>query len=704
MAFNKNTQINLDQLKQTLCERYQYAMSHFTQDNLSLNEIIDHIVNYYQDIISCMPGNIYWLNKDLVTIGCNKNVLMMFGFTSPEEFKGLTFEEMGRIGNWTREAEQSFKKDTLEVIQTGKPKLNVEEPPIPHHDGHTIYFLTSRVPLFDKKHNVIGIVGISIDVTERKLAEERLKEAKEIAEIANQTKTAFLENMRHDIRTPLTGIVAFANLLKEEAKDEKSIEYADNLIASSHSLFELMNEILESIKITSGEIPLVKKKFNLKERLNSIISLNQALAHQKHLEFFLVFEDKIPNYIIADSTRIHRIVLELVTNALKFTEHGSVTVNVSLIERTGQDPVLKIIVEDTGIGIPLDKKDEIFFRFSRLMPSYEGLYRGAGLGLSIVKQFINELNGEIYVESLVGTGSKFTCLLPVQASLLDNDFGSEIYPTKTAWPKSREMRSSKLGITSTNHILLIEDDKLAGCAASSILQNLDCKVDLVTTGKAAIELVKEKVYDLIFMDIGLPDMNGYEVTKNIRLNELIHNAHSPIIALSAHIDTENKQKCIETGMNAVLSKPLTKHVAQDILDTFISNHENSINQPEKMIADEQDLFALAGEVVNFNKAVEILGNNEKLAHEMLTLMIKSLPEEISQLKNSYNHKDWKELQKITHKICGAASYCGTERLKIACANLENYIKSGKIDLTDKLYEQLLSEIESVQETYAKKFE
>jgi two-component system aerobic respiration control sensor histidine kinase ArcB len=372
------------------------------------------------ELLKQIPAHIFWKNENSVYLGCNNTFAHSLGLSSPEEIIGKTDYDLATA----KEESDAFRADDKLVIKSKQPKLNIEESQtLP--DGRKITLLTNKVPLFDKKKNVIGILGIYYDITERKLYEQAIISAKEKADAANKAKTEFLENMRHDIRTPLTGITGFASMIADEVQDPKIKDYVDNLSASSYALLDLLNEILELVKVSSGEIPVLKKKFDLKKKLTDVINLNRARAHHKHIDLLFDYDTNIPPYLIGDSTRIHRIALELVANALNFTQQGSVRLSTELAKVEGRDLVIKIIVEDTGIGIEPEKQQEIFQQFKKLTPSYTGIHKGAGLGLAIVKQFIDEMQGEIYVESQLGTGSKFICVLPFKRALLDEAQGSE---------------------------------------------------------------------------------------------------------------------------------------------------------------------------------------------------------------------------------------------------------------------------------------
>ncbi|MBM3887362.1 response regulator, partial [Candidatus Dependentiae bacterium] len=443
-------------------------------------------------------------------------------------------------------------------------------------DGEVRWIIDRGFPIFDQKGNCCGVTGVAIDATKEKEVEKALREAKEKAEAASAAKTAFLENMRHDLRTPLSGVTGFAELMKMKAKDPEMMEYAENLHASAQALLQIHNEILEIIRVTSGGIPHHTKKFNLKAGLENIVHLMQAKAKSKKLALKFYFDEQLPFYFVGDGMRIDRIALELLSNALRFTERGSVNLSVELKKQEGDEILVKLCVQDTGIGIPVEKREDIFSDFTKLIPSHKARYHGLGLGLTILKEFITDLNGEVYVESQPGKGSTFSCMIPLKKSLLQTEEGCE--QPELRLPKNDVPRETKSSIAKETeakgegiHVLLVEDDPLCGMVAKTMLQGLQCYVDIAETGEKAIQLVKQQSYQLIFMDIGLPDMTGYQVTQALRTHQSCRKI--PIIALSAHAATDDyKQECVKSGITAVFSKPLSKITADNILESFVPSY------------------------------------------------------------------------------------------------------------------------------------
>jgi two-component system, OmpR family, aerobic respiration control sensor histidine kinase ArcB len=694
---NNNTVVGILGISFNITAQQQKIKQLLINEKAEAEKLKKTVSGYLNSITANLPCHVYWKDKDGVYLGCNDAQAKSVGFESGKQIIGKTDFDI-----FSRNNALIFKKNDEEVMSTGRPKTTEE--PVNLYDGTHLTVLSTKSPLKDDEGNIVGILGISVDITERKQMEENLVEAKSHAEAANKAKTEFLENMRHDIRTPLTGIAGFAQILKQESAGTKFAEYADNILASSDALLEFMNEILEAVRVASGEIPLLRMKFDVRKRLADVIALNQAKAKQKRLNLQFDYDETIPKYLLGDPKRMQRIVLELVTNALNFTETGSVKLSMQLVKKESRDLVLKIVVADTGIGIPPNQQQEIFARFKRLTPSYHGIYKGAGLGLAVIKQFIDDLEGEIYVEGEVNKGTTFTCLLPFKEALLENDFGLEKVqePPISFYVTAPDISPLPvIGVTTdssapnASRILLVEDTPIAVKAALHILSALDCQVDHAPNGETALKLAQQQRYDLIFMDVGLPDISGLEVTKRIRLAEWNAETSVPIIALTAHGDVDNKQHCVEAGMNAVLTKPLLIDTARDILNAFIPNRTKPeiASQPEA----PSSLLILEGDLFDREKGLQQMGGNAALLDELIAMLIEAIPDDLQQLETAHKSQNWKEIQELVHRLKGGAAYCGVTRLQEACSHLESYLRSHpREELTEALYQQVIREMQALR--------
>lgn len=674
-----------------------------------LNNKVAHLESenfILKNLIDTLPGDIYWKDRKGVWAGLNKRCaqsLQRMGFIK----NGTESEVIGKTDYqiFNKITADGYRKNDLEVMEN-KMELSLEE--ATHlASGEIVTLLSTKRPMWDKEGQVIGILGNTIDISYLKKIESDLNKARELAEVASNAKTEFLTNMRHDIRTPLSGIVGFSELLKSESNEPRIKEYADNLIASSHALLDLMDEVLEAVRVSSGEIPMLKRKFNLMQTFEQVIALNQARAHEKKLDLSLTGDTNIPCFVIGDKIRIHRIALELIGNALNFTDMGHVSVKLTLAKKEERQLVIKLTVTDSGMGIPKDKQQEIYLQFKRLTPSYQGIYKGAGLGLYVVKQFVDELGGEIYVNSESHKGTCFTCLIPLQEPLLDDDSGLDEHEnlkvdTQYMTPeKHLPSKASSISLQqdkATAFILVVEDNYIAQTVAKALLTQLACAVDVASNGIDALELCRKNHYDLIFMDIGLEDgMDGYEVTHHVR-NCSTEIKNTPIIALTAHGGDENKQRCIEAGMDAVLTKPLTQAHATDILKSFIPKlHETPVVDLSKTRRDlpdcDDEMFQLNQfPILNSDEALKNCATHEMLK-ELLTLMTQELPADLERMKKAFKAHDYPLVEKTAHKIKGGAVYVGTIRMKYACQYVERYWKTGQRELFDALYHQAVSTIE-----------
>jgi two-component system, OmpR family, aerobic respiration control sensor histidine kinase ArcB len=656
------------------------------------------------NVLAQLPGNVYWYSKDFVYLGCNENSAKTLGVARSEAV-GRDFRElMGRIKNVDKKVIDMLICDGKQVIETNIPKLNIEEPPFIGPDGQRLYWVANKVPLRNRYGETYGVVGISTDITNQKQLELELRLAKEKSEAANQAKTEFLANMRHDIRTPLSGIVGCAQIIQSQASDEKKVaEFAEDLVQSSDALLEFLNKVLESIKVASGEIPLLKKKFDLHHALKLVIQLNQAKASQKGLLLSLDYDKTIPTYVISDPIRVQRIILELVTNALKFTQQGEVKLTVKLMKQEAHQLIVKMVVSDTGIGIPIDKQHDLYTRFRRFVPSYEGIYSGVGLGLSIIKQFLDDLQAEIYLESQPKQGSRFTCLIPFQEPLLMDSLGVEknelpsleTLPTaQLTKPVIQEFVVGKLSASAGSRILVVEDQAIPAKVAQNILSRLHCQVDIAIDGEAALQYINQQNYDLIFMDIGLPGNDGCEVTRRIRLKQWRRNPSVPIIGLTAHVETDNKRRCLAAGMEAVFTKPLTPEKAVEILDAFVPSYQQSLLQYSAISEPVNIETEIA--VLDVDKAIQLTGSKE-FVKEAFTLMISGLVKDLDTLQQLSKKNDWQAIMDIAHKWKGGASYCGAFRLEQACQKLIIYLRAGSVENAKVFYDDMIQEMIAAKE-------
>jgi two-component system, OmpR family, aerobic respiration control sensor histidine kinase ArcB len=649
-------------------------------------------LKYLQQVLMLIPGNVYWKDKEGHYLGCNAQQLHVARIKSLDEIIGKTDEDL-----YSKEIADRIMKTDREIIEKRQEKT-LEEIGVDSRGEETVY-LTKKSPLYDEFGQVVGLVGIGVDITDKKKAEQATILAKEAAEAASHAKTEFLENMRHDIRTPLSGIIGCARIIQSQPNDPETVsEYAGDLVQSGESLLNFMNRVLEDIKVATGEIPLLKKKFDFKNNIQDIIDLNKSLAAKKNLALTLEVDAEIPPYLIGDPVRLQRIILELVTNALRFTQQGSIDVEVKLKKRETQQDIIEIKVRDTGIGISKDKQEAIFTRFTRLTPAHQGIYKGLGLGLSIVKQLVDDLGGEIYVESQLKQGSTFTCLIPFQEPLVMDNVGVEDIPVSNE-KVSYKNTSNILTFAKRAHqnisidqrkILLVEDDKLSAKIAASILTELNCVIDIAPDAKSALRLVQEKDYQLILMDIGLPDMDGIALTHRIRLQQWQRTDTTPIIGLTAHIDDENRQLCLDAGMNTVILKPLKKETVVELLKTFVP--DTSVNQ----VFSSTEIRPISGAVLDIDAMKAVLKNKE-LIKDCIHLMVIALKKDLVELPRLHQSANWQAIREIAHKLQGGASYIGAKRLEQACKQIDDYIReNGPIGQTNELYRELIKEMESAQ--------
>jgi PAS domain S-box-containing protein len=451
------------------------------------------------------------------------------------------------------------QKIEKEVIEKGKHVYNIIEEI--SRNNKTFWVSTNLAPVTDNNGERIGLIGVARDITEQKINEAELKKAKELAEQGMQAKSLFLANMSHEIRTPLNGIIGMSQILKRSNLNENQYEHLNTIISSGDSLLSLINDILDFSKIEAGKIEFVNDDFSIEEIIKDISNVLKIKAEEKGLEFFYNISDDVPEGFSGDKNRIKQIILNLANNAVKFTDKGSVSINVELIKKLKQSNKIKISVCDTGIGISKEKQNKLFKRFSQLDASTTKIYGGTGLGLAISKKLTEMMNGKIGLTSKLGEGSTFWVTLKLNTPLKKITTNNDI-----------EKESHKVELKKHLKVLLAEDNIVNQKIASHNLKNLEYEVDIAQNGEIAVNKYLEGKYDLILMDIQMPVMNGYDASLKIRKIEKSEpeKGHIPIIALTANAMKGDMEKCLNAGMDAYLSKPFKPNDLLTVLKKFIS--------------------------------------------------------------------------------------------------------------------------------------
>ena len=460
--------------------------------------------------------------------------------------------------------------DDLEIVLkkatellTKKQKFNLIYRII-HKDGHHVWVEEFGEPII-RDNKVAYIVGIFIDITNRKKADEAIK-AKEYAESANKAKSEFLANMSHEIRTPLNGIIGYTDLLRNTKLETIQTNYMNTINESANSLLEIINDILDFSKIESGKLILDIKKYNLNTILKQVVTLIEHESNIKKLKLKLDIDSEIPKYIFTDSLRLKQIIINLVGNAVKFTEKGLIIVSVKNIENNfANKSLLRFSVKDTGIGIKKDFQKEIFNAFSQGDNSTTRKFGGTGLGLSISNQLLSLMDSELKLDSEYGTGSEFffDILLDTTNEETENDIQETV---------AYIHKKPKVDYGNENFkILIIEDNKINMLLAKTLVKQIIPNVAVyeAVNGKEGVAIFNIIIPDLILMDIQMPIMNGYEATKEIRQNK--KGKHVPIIALTAGVVIGENDKSLEAGMNDYVSKPIIKEVLEQVLNKWIIN-------------------------------------------------------------------------------------------------------------------------------------
>lgn len=659
---------------------------------------ISEVYNYLNGIINKIPCYVYWKNRDLQYIGCNQMAANFINLQSTEDIIGKN--DFDVFQDW--ELAKEYRATDEQIFATGKAVIN-QPGELVNDAGDVIHTLVSKVPIFNQAGEIMGLAGISVDVTD-------LTKAQVSSELANKVKTEFIANMSHDIRTPLTGVVGMAKLLEDNLSDASQKQYAHWLGESGTQLLSMLNGILDVVSADNvNEADVHEEAFDLRQLVHNIEQLERPSTLIKGLDLVARIDERIPACLSSDVTKIHRILLNLLGNAIKFTQAGRVEIILDLLEQNETQARIRFHIADTGIGIPEELQDKIFDRFYRGTPSSKGTYTGHGVGLHIAQSYVELLGGEIQVSSELGEGTTFYFDLSLniaepRLNVTPSHVADGVNDTCGGAPEISPTAEPC-------NLLLVEDNKIALFTLENLIKLAGYQFTSVMDGESALHLAKNQSFDLIITDLGLPGLSGIDLTRKIREFEReLHKEPMPIIGLTAHSEGKIKRSCLEAGMNEVFTKPMTTEVLAGIKTTYFSETVASalIATQPKVKAEvrdsnspgkEEHLFQLDSyKLFNVQRALDDMGGDINLLKSILTSIIdKETPADLLELESAHRQNDWHTVQKLVHRIKSGFVYCGAEKLVQACQYLERYHKTGHSSLLEALYKQLLAVVEETRE-------
>jgi len=770
-----------------------------------------------------LPHNIYFKDTASRFTRINRSLAEWFGLHDAAEALGKTDFDF-----FTDEHAQQARADELEVMSTGRPLLDREEKET-WQGGKVTWATTAKLPLYDEEGRVVGTFGISRDITDKKQAAEALKAAKEAAETANRAKSDFLAHMSHEIRTPLNAIIGMTELVLDSELTASQQEYLRMVRESGESLLSVINDILDFSKIEAGKLELESVAFDLHDMLGDTMKSLALRAHGKGLELACQLHPDVPEGLVGDSGRLRQIVVNLVGNAIKFTERGEVVLDVQRESAEGDAVALHFAVSDTGIGIPEAKREQIFDVFEQADTSTTRRYGGTGLGLAIACRLVDCMGGRLCVDSEVGRGSTFhfsaqfalateeigaerpistDCLQGLPAMVVDDNatnrrildemlrnwgmspvtvsgadealqqlheaqdqgrpfrlvltdanmpdvdgftlaerikrddgIGSTVIMMLTSGDRPGDVaRCEQLGVAAyllkpikqselfdaiamalgltvaedadadaaagmlqelpPLRVLLAEDSLVNQKLAVGLLESRGHSIVVANNGAEAITALQSQRFDLVLMDVQMPEMDGLEATAAIRSKERQTGAHVPIIAMTAHAMKGDRERCLEAGMDEYVSKPIR---ARRLFDTIAALLGTAI-EPESEGPSLAHAPLPESDALDWTEALRTVRGDHELLRAVIEAFLEESPTLLAAIHQAVAENDASALRVASHSLKGAVSHLGAARIVGLAYELEKLGQQGSlgdVQPTTEALEEAMAELTPVLLNYVR---
>ncbi|MBE8056088.1 aerobic respiration two-component sensor histidine kinase ArcB [Escherichia coli] len=578
--------------------------------------------SFLRSFLDASPDLVFYCNEDKEFSGCNRAMELLTG-KSEKQLVHL------------KPADVYSPEAAAKVIETDEKvfRHNVSltyEQWLDYPDGRKACFEIRKVPYYDRVGKRHGLMGFGRDITERKRYQDAL-------ERASRDKTTFISTISHELRTPLNGIVGLSRILLDTELTAEQEKYLKTIHVSAVTLGNIFNDIIDMDKMERRKVQLDNQPVDFTSFLADLENLSALQAQQKGLRFNLEPTLPLPHQVITDGTRLRQILWNLISNAVKFTQQGQVTVRV----RYDEGDMLHFEVEDSGIGIPQDELDKIFAMYYQVKDSHGGKpATGTGIGLAVSRRLAKNMGGDITVTSEQGKGSTFTLTIhaPSVAEEVDDAFDEDDMPLPAL------------------NVLLVEDIELNVIVARSVLEKLGNSVDVAMTGKAALEMFKPGEYDLVLLDIQLPDMTGLDISRELT-KRYPREDLPPLVALTANV-LKDKQEYLNAGMDDVLSKPLSVPALTAMIKKFWDTQDD---EESTVTTEENSKSEALLDIPMLEQYLELVG--PKLITDGLAVFEKMMPGYVSVLESNLTAQDKKGIVEEGHKIKGAAGSVGLRHLQ-----------------------------------------
>lgn len=640
LELNQQMKENITQLNQEIADRIKaeearlQVMTRLKEEMARREQAqieLEQQSSFLRSFLDASPDLVFYRNSDQQFSGCNRAMELLTG-KSEKQLIGLTPNDVYDNDAATKVLETDEKVFRHNVSLTYEQWLQ-------YPDGRKTCFEIRKVPYYDRVGKRSGLMGFGRDITERKRYQDAL-------ENASREKTTFISTISHELRTPLNGIVGLSRILLDTELNQEQLKYLKTIHVSAITLGNIFNDVIEMDKIERRKVQLDNQPIDFTGFLADLENLSGLLAEPKGLKFILSPRQPLPHKIIADGTRLRQILWNLIGNAVKFTREGEIVVRVGYRE----GDILCFEVEDSGMGIPQDEQDKIFAMYYQVKDQRGGKpATGTGIGLAVSRRLAQNMGGDITVRSAPGKGSCFTLMLnaPRVVEEVEDEQPADDLPLPAL------------------HVLLVEDIELNVVVARSVLEKLGNSVEVAMTGQAALDMFDPDEFDLVLLDIQLPDMTGLDVARAIH-QRYAGQPLPPLVALTANV-LKDKREYLDAGMDDVLSKPLAVPALTATIKKYWDYQPEGELPAEERIMDEKKLALL--DITMLEQYIELVG--PKLIHQSMEMFEQMMPGYLEVLESNMMARDQKGIAEEGHKIKGAAGSVGLVHLQQVAKQIQS---------------------------------